>query len=150
MTIEKQLADALRQGEDKLDWLVHQNPPHLFANDLPMVPLSCVEDVLQPFRSALAAYDARPVAGDEQVERAIIDARFAGDEDGSGDMPITDYDRDLARAALSAMHPAELRIGGFVLRPAPNGIWIGRDGEGGEFATDRVERWIAQYYRVQF
>ena len=38
----------------------------------------------------------------ERVARAIIDARFAGDEDGSGDMPTTDYDRDLARAAITA------------------------------------------------
>lgn len=44
----------------------------------------------------------------ERVARAIIEARFAGDEDGSGDMPTTDYDRDLARAALSALPEREL------------------------------------------
>lgn len=61
-----------------------------------------------------------------------------------------DTARTFARAALSAMPPPELRIGAFVLRPSPNGIWIGRDGEGGEFATEHVERVIAQYYREQF
>jgi hypothetical protein len=43
----------------------------------------------------------------ERVARAIIEARFADDDDGY-DMPVTDYDRDLARAALSAMPQREL------------------------------------------
>lgn len=43
----------------------------------------------------------------ERVARAIIEARFADDDDGY-DMPVTDYDRDLARAALSAMPWREL------------------------------------------
>ena len=42
----------------------------------------------------------------ERVARAIIGARFAGDEDGSGDMPTTDYDRDLARAAADKLRAA--------------------------------------------
>jgi hypothetical protein len=46
---------------------------------------------------------------------------------------------------------AELRVGDFVMRTSPNGIWIGRTGgEGGEFATEHVERAIAQFYREQF
>lgn len=92
---------------------------------------------------------------DETVER-VARAIYESDK-GSGRLPwarLTELSRDirrkLARAALSAMHPPELRIGGFVLRSAPNGIWIGRDGEGGEFATEHVERVIAQYYREQF
>jgi len=45
----------------------------------------------------------------------------------------------------------EIRIGQFVIRHAPNGIWIGRtDGEGGEFATEQVEHAIAQFYRANF
>ena len=56
----------------------------------------------------------------------------------------------LMSGIISAMPPPELRVGVFVLRPSPNGIWIGRDGEGGEFATEHVERVIAQYYREQF
>lgn len=72
----------------------------------------------------------------------------------SDQIPLNEFGRDFyrnaARAALSAMHPPELRIGGFVLRPALNGIWIGRDGEGGEFATEHVERVIAQFYRENF
>jgi hypothetical protein len=43
----------------------------------------------------------------ERVARAIIEARFADDDDGY-DMPVTDYDRDLARAALSALPEREL------------------------------------------
>jgi hypothetical protein len=43
----------------------------------------------------------------ERVARAIIEARFADDDDGY-DMPVTDYDRDLARAALSAIPEREL------------------------------------------
>lgn len=62
--------------------------------------------------------------------------------------------KDRARAAIAALQPQvspELRVGDFVLRPAANGIWIGRtDGEGGEFATEHVERVIAQFYREQF
>lgn len=59
-------------------------------------------------------------------------------------------------AAIAALPPqgdglAELRVGDFVMRTSPNGIWIGRtDGEGGEFATEHVERVIAQFYREQF
>lgn len=54
-------------------------------------------------------------------------------------------------AALSAMPPRELWIGDMMIRHSPNGIWIGRrGGEGGEFATERVERVIAQFYRENF
>lgn len=56
------------------------------------------------------------------------------------------------RAALSAMPQRdELWIGDMMIRHAPNGIWIGRrGGEGGEFATEHVERVIAQFYRENF
>ena len=61
-----------------------------------------------------------------------------------------------ARAAVSAYLAAapsdELWIGEYMLQRGPtNGIWIGRrGGEGGQFATDDVERVIAQFYRVNF
>ena len=67
-----------------------------------------------------------------------------------GDLMISELE-DLARAALSALPERELRIGDFILRHSPNGIWIGRrGGEGGEFGTEHVERVIAQFYREQF
>ncbi len=45
----------------------------------------------------------------------------------------------------------EIRIGQFVIRHAPKGIWIGRPGgEGGEFATADVEAALAQFYRANF
>jgi hypothetical protein len=59
-----------------------------------------------------------------------------------------------ARAAVTAYlqsAPPEIRIGQFVIRHAPNGIWIGRtDGEGGEFAAADVEAALAQFYRANF
>ena len=62
-----------------------------------------------------------------------------------------DFARTAVTAYLSAMPQRELRIGDFILRHSPNGIWIGRtDGEGGEFATEHVERVIAQFYRENF
>ena len=49
------------------------------------------------------------------------------------------------------MGPPEIRIGQFVIRHTPNGIWIGRmNGEGGHFATEHVEHAIAQFYRANF
>jgi hypothetical protein len=60
----------------------------------------------------------------------------------------------VARAAVSAYlqsAPPEIRIGQFVIRHAPKGIWIGRPGgEGGEFPTQHVEDVIAQFYRANF
>ncbi len=60
----------------------------------------------------------------------------------------------IARAAVTAYlqsAPPEIRIGQFVIRHAPNSIWIGRtDGEGGEFGTEQVEHAIAQFYRANF
>ena len=64
--------------------------------------------------------------------------------------------RWLARAAVSAYLAATpsdvLWIGEYMLQRGPtNGIWIGRrGGEGGQFATDDVERVIAQFYRENF
>ena len=62
--------------------------------------------------------------------------------------------QEKARAAVTAYlqsAPPEIRIGQFVIRHAPNGIWIGRtDGEGGEFAAADVEHAIAQFYRANF
>ena len=62
--------------------------------------------------------------------------------------------RWIARAAVTAYlqsAPPEIRIGQFVIRHAPKGIWIGRtDGEGGEFGTEQVEHAIAQFYRANF
>ncbi len=62
--------------------------------------------------------------------------------------------RSEARAAVTAYlqsAPPEIRIGQFVIRHAPKGIWIGRtDGEGGEFGTEQVEHAIAQFYRANF
>ena len=61
-----------------------------------------------------------------------------------------------ARAAVSAYLAAapsdELWIGEYMLQRGPtNGIWIGRrGGEGGQFATDDVERVIAEFYRENF
>lgn len=89
---------------------------------------------------------------DEQVERvarAICEATS-----GPFEM-LDDVGRDAlrheARAAIAVMPSRELRIGDFVLRHAPSGIWIGRtDGEGGEFAAEHVERVIAQFYRESF
>ena len=81
----------------------------------------------------------------ERVARAIcidhtIDLRRA-----------QDFARTAITAYLSALPQRELRIGDFILRHSPNGIWIGRtDGEGGEFATEHVERVIAQFYRENF
>jgi len=63
---------------------------------------------------------------------------------------------EMARAAVSAYLAAtpsdELWIGEYMLQRGPtNGIWIGRrGGEGGQFATDDVERVIAQFYRENF
>jgi len=61
---------------------------------------------------------------------------------------------DQARAAVTAYlqsAPPEIRIGQFVIRHAPKGIWIGRtDGEGGEFAAADVEAALAQFYRANF
>lgn len=59
---------------------------------------------------------------------------------------------DRAEAAIATMAPInEMWIGDYMLRLAPNGVWIGRPGgEGGEFATEHVERVIAQFYREQF
>ena len=55
-------------------------------------------------------------------------------------------------AYLAAAPSDELWIGEYMLRRGPtNGIWIGRrGGEGGQFATDDVERVIAQFYRENF
>lgn len=93
MTIEKQLADALR---DALNELNSRHPvPH---------------DGMIAMANALAAYDARPVAGDEQVERVARAIYEAGP-------PIRDYRwHDLtqftqvtfykkARAAIAALPP---------------------------------------------
>jgi len=71
------------------------------------------------------------------------------------------YWMDTARAAVSAYLAAapsdELWVGEYMLRRGltngipTNGIWIGRPGgEGGQFATDDVERVIAQFYRENF
>ena len=55
-------------------------------------------------------------------------------------------------AYLAATPSNELWIGEYMLRRGPtNGIWIGRrGGEGGQFATDDVERVIAEFYRENF
>ena len=64
--------------------------------------------------------------------------------------------QDAVPAAVSAYLAAtpsnELWIGEYMLRRGPtNGIWIGRKGgEGGQFATDDVERVIAEFYRENF
>jgi hypothetical protein len=59
-----------------------------------------------------------------------------------------------ARAAVTAYFqsaPPEIRIGQFVIRHAPKGIWIGRtDGEGGEFAAADVERALLDFYMANF
>jgi hypothetical protein len=56
-----------------------------------------------------------------------------------------------APPAAQDHRPPEICIGQFVIRHAPNGIWIGRtDGEGGEFGTEQVEHAIAQFYRANF
>lgn len=39
----------------------------------------------------------------ERVARALIDCRFAGEDIPTDDLPTTDYDRALARAAIAAM-----------------------------------------------
>ena len=62
---------------------------------------------------------------------------------------MTELDPRALEAAARA--PPEIRIGQFVIRHAPKGIWIGRtDGEGGEFGTEQVEHAIAQFYRANF
>ena len=94
----------------------------------------------------------------ERVARAILPVIMA---QVTGRAPRETYDttieenreaaREVSRAALTAHPERELRIGDFILRHRPNGIWIGRrGGEGGEFATEHVERVIAQFYRENF
>ena len=66
------------------------------------------------------------------------------------------HSNKIARAAVSAYLAAapsdELWVGEYMLRRGlTNGIWIGRrGGEGGQFATDDVERVIAEFYRENF
>ena len=96
---------------------------------------------------------------DQLVERvAMIIAKHVFTERAS-EWPYAGKEEEIrgrlqraARAALSAMPQRdELWIGDMMIRHAPNGIWIGRrDGEGGEFATEHVERVIAQFYRENF
>ena len=122
--------------------------------------------LMQRARAALAAFDAQPAADDDAtVERVaarfdhalqvslVAEALLKGFWFSDEKQAVR-----AARAALAAMAApapadglAELRVGDFVLRHAANGIWIGRtSGEGGEFATEHVERVIAQFYREQF
>ena len=95
---------------------------------------------------------------DDEPVLAVARAIYESDE-VSGRLPwarLTELSRSIrrreARAALSAMPQRdELWIGDMMIRHAPNGIWIGRrGGEGGEFATEHVERVIAQFYRENF
>ena len=66
------------------------------------------------------------------------------------------HSNKIGRAAgvvyLAAAPSDELWIGEYMLQRGPtNGIWIGRrGGEGGQFATDDVERVIAEFYRENF
>lgn len=89
----------------------------------------------------------------ERVARAICEATSGPFEmlDDVGRDALRCEARAAITAYLSAMPPRELWIGDMMIRHSPNGIWIGRrGGEGGEFATERVERVIAQFYRENF
>jgi hypothetical protein len=89
----------------------------------------------------------------EAAARALIDMSALGPWHRL-DNPEKSAALDQARAAVTAYlqsAPSEIRIGQFVIRHAPKGIWIGRtDGEGGEFPTQHVEDVIAQFYRANF
>lgn len=163
MTIEKQLADALRIiAAHAVAAPLTQNDDNVSLSDLPFyvagkahAELGILHNIA---RNALDAYEARSVATDQprffidhgQIHDRVTGKHITTDEDT---VFCDGINHCLALLNELAALPSadELQVGDFVMRASPNGIWIGRaDGEGGEFATEHVERVIAQFYREQF